>query len=115
MKADGSDVKQLTDDQEINNVSPDINADATKITFFSDRDGNYEIYIMNENGENLQRVTSNPADDLNPVFSPDGTKILFHSDRMGNYDIFEADLTQKNETATISDVVAKIDASLAAL
>jgi Tol biopolymer transport system component len=115
MKADGSDVKQLTYDSNINNVAPDLSADGTKIAFFSDRDGNYEIYTMNENGDNIQRVTSNPADDVNPVFSPDGTKILFHSDRLGNFDLFEADLSKRNEGATVSDVVAKIDASLAAL
>jgi Tol biopolymer transport system component len=115
MKADGSDLKQLTYDQSINNVAPDLNPVASKIAFFSDRDGNYEIYTMNENGDNVQRVTSNPADDVNPVFSLDGTKLLFHSDRMGNYDIFEADLTMRNEAATISDVVAKIDASISTL
>ncbi len=115
MKADGSELKQITYDQEINNVAPDLNPDGTKIAFFSDRDANYEIYTMNENGDNVQRISSNPADDVNPVFSPDGTKLLFHSDRMGNFDIFEANLTRKNEAATVSDVVAKIDASIAAL
>jgi Tol biopolymer transport system component len=115
MKADGSDVKQLTYDSNINNVAPDLSADATKIAFFSDRDGNYEIYTMSENGDNVQRVTSNPSDDVNPVFSPDGTKLLFHSNRMGNFDLFEADLTKRNEGATISDVVAKIDAAVATL
>lgn len=115
MKADGSELKQITYDQEINNVAPDLNPDGTKIAFFSDRDANYEIYTMNENGDNVQRITSNPADDVNPVFSPDGTKLLFHSDRMGNFDIFEANLTRKNEAVTISDVVARIDASIAVL
>ena len=115
MKADGSALKQITYDQAFNNVAPDLSADGTKLAFFSDRDGNYEIYTMNENGDNVQRVTSNPADDVNPVFSPDGTKLLFHSDRMGNYDIFEADLTKRNDAATISDVIAKIDASIATL
>jgi Tol biopolymer transport system component len=115
MKADGSEVKQITYDQGNNNVAPDLNPDGTKIAFFSDRDANYEIYTMNENGDNVQRITSNPADDVNPVFSPDGTKLLFHSDRMGNFDIFEANLTRKNEAATVSDVVARIDASIAAL
>ena len=115
MKADGSNVKQLTYGRDYNDVAPDISPDRTKIAFFSDRDGNYEIYMMTENGENEQRITSNPADDLNPVFSPDGTKILFHSNRLGNYDIFEAALDKKNDTVTISNVVAKIDAAIAAL
>jgi Tol biopolymer transport system component len=115
MGADGTEVKQITYDSDINNAAPDLSLDGTKVAFFSDRDGNYEIYTMNENGDNLQRVTSNPADDVNPVFSPDGSKILFHSDRLGNFDLFEADLTKRNEGATVSDVVAKIDASLATL
>ena len=115
MKADGTDIRQLTYDTSLNNVAPDLSPDGTKIAFFSDRDGNYEIYTMAENGDNIQRVTSNPSDDVNPVFSPDGTKILFHSDRLGNFDLFEADLTKRNEGATVSDVIAKIDASLAAL
>lgn len=115
MKADGTELKQLTYDSASNNVSPDLNADGTKIAFFSDRDGNYEIYIMNDNGENEQRITSNPADDLNPIFSSDGNKVLFHTNRLGNYDIFEANLEHKNDSATISDVIIKIDASLAAL
>jgi len=115
MDADGKNVKQITYGSNVNNAAPDISIDGTKITFFSDRDGNYEIYIMNENGDNEERITSNPADDLNPVFSPDGRRILFHSNRSGNFDIYEASLDQKNEGATISDVIAKIDATLAAM
>ena len=115
MKADGKELKQITYSNNYNNAAPDLNPDGSKIAFFSDRDGNYEIYTMNENGENEQRITSNPADDLNPIFSPDGNKIIFHSDRNGNYDIYEADLLKRNDSATISDVVAKIDASLAAM
>lgn len=115
MKADGSNVKQLSYGRDYNDVAPDLSPDKTKIAFFSDRDGNYEIYTMTENGENEQRITSNPADDLNPVFSLDGNKILFHSNRLGNYDIFEASLDKKNDAATISDVVSKIDAAIAAL
>jgi Tol biopolymer transport system component len=112
MKADGKEVKQITYGRDYNNAAPDINSDGTKITFFSDRDGNYEIYLMNENGDNEERITSNPADDLNPVFSPDGRRIMFHSNRSGNFDIYEVFLDQKSAGATISDVIAKIDASL---
>jgi len=115
MDATGKNVKQITYDSEYNNVAPDISADGTKLTFFSDRDGNFEVYIMNENGDNVERITSNPADDLNPVFSPDGRHVMFHSNRSGNYDIYVADLEQKNAGASISDVVAKIDATLAAM
>ena len=49
----------------------------TKIVFDSDRDGNKEIYIMNDNGSQLRRLTDNPAADLRPLWSPDGETIAF--------------------------------------
>jgi Tol biopolymer transport system component len=115
MKADGTELKQMTYANGYNNNAPDISPDGTKIAFFSDRDGNFEIYVMSDQGDDESRITSNPADDLNPVFSPDGNKILFHSNRLGNYDIFEVFLDEKNETVTISDVIASIDAAIAAI
>ena len=81
----------------------------------SNRDGNYEIYMMNNDGSAPQRLTANPADDLNPVFSPDGTKVLFHSNRNGNYDIFLLDLTLQNTSPALYEVVSKIDAALASM
>jgi WD40 repeat protein len=39
------------------------------IAFQSDRDGNYEIYVMNGDGSGLMRLTDNPADDEVPDWS----------------------------------------------
>jgi TolB protein len=36
------------------------------IAFVSNRDGNYEIYVMNSNGRDLRRVTTTPGDDEHP-------------------------------------------------
>ena len=45
--------------------------DGTKMVIFSDRfDGNYEIYVMNSDGSNLTRLTSNSANDYSPSWSP---------------------------------------------
>ena len=45
----------------------------------SDRDGNFEIYVMNIDGSNQKRLTNNDVDDWNPSWSPDGSKIIFQS------------------------------------
>jgi len=52
-----------------------------KVVFDSDRDGNWEIYIMGPDGENPLNLSSNPADDFNPAISPDGKRITFASNR----------------------------------
>ena len=49
------------------------------IAFTSNRDGNFEIYVMNADGSGLARLTNNSATDLMPSWSPDGQKIAFHS------------------------------------
>lgn len=63
-----------------------------KIAFHSDRDGNWEIYVMNADGSGLARLTNNSVVDLNPAWSPDGTKIVFDRSRDGIY-VMNADGT----------------------
>jgi len=59
-----------------------------KIAFVSDRDGNFEIYIMNVDGSEQTRLTDNLDCDWAPSFSPDGSKIAFASYRDGNGEIY---------------------------
>ena len=55
-----------------------------QITFQSDRDGNWEIYVMDADGDNQRNLTNNPSDDTHPSWSPDGKRIVFCSDRDGH-------------------------------
>lgn len=48
-----------------------------KIVFASDRDGDYEIYVMRANGSRVRQLTHNTADDYGPAWSPDGRSIAF--------------------------------------
>jgi len=60
---------------------PDVSPDGSQIVFMSDRDGNFEIYVMNIDGSNQRRLTNNDLDDWYPSWSPDSSEILFSSFR----------------------------------
>ncbi len=62
-----------------------------QMAFRSDRDGNFEIYLMavgHGDGTDQTNLTRNAASDDGPTWSPDGTQIAFVSDRDGNYEIY---------------------------
>ena len=59
-----------------------------KVVFESQRDGNNEIYLMDANGANQLRLTSNSFYDAEPAFSQAGEKIAFTSTRSGNAEIY---------------------------
>ena len=61
----------------------------SKIVFSSNRDGNYEIYVMNaSDGSNQKKLTTNPSGDISPAWSPDASEIAFTSDRDGYYEVY---------------------------
>src|SRR5689334_12287930 len=47
-----------------------------------------DIWVADENGGNVQRLTVNRAREAYPRFSPDGRWIAFSSDRNGNLDVY---------------------------
>ena len=49
------------------------------IAFYSNRDGNTEIYTIDPDGSDLYRLTNNSTDDMAPAISPDGARIAFRS------------------------------------
>lgn len=69
-----------------------------KIAFQSNRDGNFEVYIMNDDGSNQTNITNNPANDGSPAWSPDGTKIAFISNCDGNIEIYVMNADGSNQT-----------------
>lgn len=71
---------------------PDWSPDGTQIVFAGDEctnEGNRsEIYVVNSDGTNLVRLTTNFSGDYDPVWSPEGMKIAFVSLRDGNREIY---------------------------
>ncbi|MPY89795.1 MAG: hypothetical protein GEU99_17970, partial [Luteitalea sp.] len=72
----------------IHNFSPAVSLDGKRIAFWSNRDGNPEIYVMNFDGKNVRRITNHPGNDATPTWSPGGNEIAFTSDRSGAPQIY---------------------------
>ena len=98
MDANGRKQRNLTNDRH-NDRSPSWSPDSNQIAFSSDRDwvldkGGWptnEIYVMDADGGNTQRLTENGVYDLFPSWSPDSNRIVFVSDRNGNAEIYVMD------------------------
>lgn len=63
-----------------------------KIVFVSARTGNKEVYIMDYDGYNERRITSNGSINLNPSFSPNGREIIYTSYKKGNPDLYRRNI-----------------------
>jgi Tol biopolymer transport system component len=76
--------------------SPAWSPDSSRIAFYSERDGNAEIYVMQADGSRQTRLTHHPADEGYPSWSPDGRTISFDSDRDGDFEIYAMDADGSN-------------------
>ena len=93
MDADGENPQNLTNNRH-DDRSPSWSPDGKRIVFLSYRDGHFigdfelitsEIYVMDVDGGNQQRLTENRKNDESPSWSPDGTRIVFSADRKGDF------------------------------
>ena len=67
------------------------------ISFMSTRDGNFEVYSMDMNGENVRNLTCNKATDYAFSYTPDN-RLVFYSNRDGNDEIYIMDADGKKQT-----------------
>ena len=90
MAVDGTSQTRLTTSPG-EDVSPEWSPDGRAIAFASNRDGNYELYVMNPDGTGQARLTRNLDTDLDPAWSPNGALIAFTTNRDGNNEIYRMD------------------------
>jgi Tol biopolymer transport system component/tetratricopeptide (TPR) repeat protein len=81
-----------------NDWQPDWSPDGTEFAFASNRDGKFDIYVMEADGNEPRRLTHNSVEDFAPVWSPDGKKIAFTSKRDGNDEIYVMSADGSNQT-----------------
>lgn len=65
------------------------------IIFESNRDGHWQIYIMDIDGKNQRRLITSAYNDRRPTWNPFKNMILFESDRNGFSDLYTFDLDTK--------------------
>jgi len=62
------------------------------VAFTLRRNGNADIYAINQTTREVVRLTSDPAEERDPAWSPDGKMLAFASNRGSNWDIYVLDL-----------------------
>jgi TolB protein len=77
--ADGEDLQPVlvTNGKLSHEEWPSWSPDGRWLTLSSTRDGNQEIYVIRHDGQELRRLTNDPAIDAHPAWSPDGQRIVF--------------------------------------
>ena len=76
----GQNPTRLTDNK-ARDIYPRFSPDGGSIAFSSNRDGNYDVYVIPATGGKPKQLTFHTADDNVVGWSPDGRKILFSSTR----------------------------------
>lgn len=85
-RADGTHPRQVVAGG--SETNPEASPNGKQVAFMSRRDGNWEVYVANIDGTNLNRLTKNAANDGLPAWSPDGRYIAFATDRDGEWAVW---------------------------
>jgi TolB-like protein len=94
MNADGSEQTNVSNTDKADEALPVFSPDGQRFVYstnFESLSPRYDLWIMDTSGENRQRVTINPANDLEAVWLSD-TKLVFQSNREANYKIYQTDI-----------------------
>jgi dipeptidyl aminopeptidase/acylaminoacyl peptidase len=87
-ETNGGDAVQLTS-MGAQTTTPRWSQDGQLIAFQSNREGQFDIYVVPGTGGRPHNLTSHPANDHAPSFSRDGQWVYFSSTRTGNYRIWK--------------------------
>ena len=59
------------------NIQAVLAPDRTRIAFSSNRNGSFDLYLMDADGRNLRRLTSEAGNEGDPSWTPDGARIVY--------------------------------------
>lgn len=107
---DGAGPTNITDHW--SDSQPAGSPDGSRIAFMSQREGNWEIFVVNVDGSNMARLTNNRVNDGMPCWSPDGNFIAFASDEGGTWGIWVVNADGSNRRK-LFDVPGSVDGRVA--
>ena len=87
-RVDGTQYRRLTDDK-FRDRGPSWSPDGQRISFYSDRSGAYEVWIIRPDGSGLERVTAFERANF-PVWSPDGRQFAISGVGVGGWYIIDS-------------------------
>lgn len=108
MRADGSDLRQLTS-KPGTDWYPSFSPDGNTIVFSSQGRGDFEIVAMDLDGQNMRQLTSSMGDNYAPAISPDGSRIVFASTFGGGQNIWVMNIDGSNPVRVTHDARDDID------
>ena len=73
-------------------ITPAISPDGSKIAFASNRDGPWDLYILDLSTREITRYTDTKTYEGNPTWSPDGQWLAYERYQVDNLDIFIQDI-----------------------
>lgn len=94
INADGSGLVTLIAD----GTAPAPSPDGALIAFEREVDGNRELFVMQADGANVRRLTTERGGNFDPSWSPDGRSLVFESRRDGNSEIYVVDVDSLRQT-----------------
>jgi TolB protein len=81
-------VSQLTSGRNHHDQHPKWSPDGKRISFVSSRAGSFDLWMMNADGTNVERLTDHAANDYDPIWAPDGQSLIFSSERDSRSDLY---------------------------
>ncbi|MEP7293497.1 MAG: hypothetical protein ABI835_17055, partial [Chloroflexota bacterium] len=95
----------------VRDMHPSLSPNNQWVTFSSNRDGNWEIYVASTSGDpaSVRRVTYNTvASDINPVWG-NNNFVVFQSTRNGQWDLYAVDMETGIEYRLTDDAADDIN------
>lgn len=65
-----------------------LSPDGLHLAFLSKHEGNPELYVMNADGTDVQRLTETPFSESTPAWSPDGTRLVYAANPNDQWDVY---------------------------